>query len=333
MILTRTPLRVSFAGGGSDLPAWTDKGEMGAVTSAAIGAYVYVAVNSYWRKDRIRLSYSKTEIINNLEGMEHDLIRESLRWLEAPFGLEISTLADVPGHGSGLGSSSAVTVGVIHALAKHIWGKAPGEGYLAEAACSVELDQLNRSGGKQDQYTCAFGGFNHMQFLPTGGVNVEALNLSPVTEQKLAKRLVLYRTSFIRDSQDILGHASERIKEKKYVAAEVGALVGLATQAREALVSGKVDDLGYILGEGWDRKRRLSDRISNDVIDEMYAAALDAGALGGKLCGAGAGGFLLMYVPLKKAAEVDKAMEKYEVRPLRVQWGVEGSRVTFDDKN
>jgi D-glycero-alpha-D-manno-heptose-7-phosphate kinase len=324
---------VSFAGGGSDLPAWTEKGEMGAVTSAAIGAYVYVAVNRYWSEYHIRLSYSKTEIVNALNGMEHDLVRESLRWLDAPFGLEISTLADVPGHGSGLGSSSAVTVGVIHALAKHIWRKAPGARYLAEAACEVELDRLDRPGGKQDQYACAFGGFNHMQFLPTGDVNVEALNLSPQTEQKLSKRLVLYRTAFIRDSQEILEHASERIKEKRYIAAEVGAMVGLATQAREALVSGKLDDLGYILGEGWERKRRLSDRISNDVIDEMYAAALDAGALGGKLCGAGAGGFLLMYVPLKAAAVVDMAMQMYEVRPLRVQWGVEGSRVMFDDKN
>ncbi len=329
MILVRTPLRVSFAGGGTDLPAYYQKGDTGAVTSAAIGAYIHVTLGKHWDPKRIRLSYRKTENVETVRDISHDLVREAMRHFGAEPGLEITTIGQIPGRGTGLGSSSSTTVGIYHALAAHR-GMKPSAEWLAEAACMVELTLLKHPGGKQDQYAAAFGGINHMTFNPKGRVIVEQINVPKDLLEQMGRRFPLYYTNFTRRSKRILSKTARQLAVKDHSRAEAKAMVGLAAQAREALIDGRLEELGGIMHEGWERKRRINENASSDEINELYEKALKAGAVGGKLCGAGGGGFFVFYVPEEKLMQVDKALVL--LRRINVNYGVPGSQIVYQDE-
>jgi len=327
LILTRTPLRVSFAGGGTDLPAYYERGESGAVTSAAIGAYIYVTLGRHWDPERLRLSYSVTEDVDEIDDLHHEIVREAIKYTGLGMGVEISSIAQIPGKGTGLGSSSSYTVGVLHAIAA-TQGLKPGPGWLAEAACEVELKKLDHPGGKQDQFAAAYGGINHMTFNPQGIVNVQKIDMPRHLLRKMDRTLPLYYTELTRRSKKVLTRTAKRLKQNEHLKGEAKAMVGLASQAREALIDGRLPDLGEIMHEGWDRKRRISDNASNDAINGFYEKAIKAGAVGGKLCGAGGGGFFVFYVPEGKLEKVDDALG---LRRIHVRYGVPGSQVSFKD--
>ena len=328
MILVKTPLRVSFAGGGTDLPAYYQKGDTGAVTNAAIGAYIYVTVGKHWDPKRIRLSYSKTENVGSVREISHDLAREAMYHFGAKSGLEIATIGQIPGKGTGLGSSSSTTVGIYHALAAHR-GMNPSPEWLAEAACMVELTLLKHPGGKQDQYAAAFGGINRMTFNPKGRVIVEQIDVPEEALKQMPQRFPLYYTGLTRKSKRILSRtARELIKD--HSRAEAKATVGLAAQARDALREGRLPELGAIMHEGWERKRRINEDASSEEIDEFYEKALKAGAVGGKLCGAGGGGFFVFYVPEENLVQVDKALVL--LRRININYGVPGSQIVYQDE-
>lgn len=327
MILTRTPLRVSFAGGGTDLPAYYGRGETGAVTSAAIGSYIYVTLGKHWDPERIRLSYSLTEDVDEVGDLHHELVREAIRFIGAGRGTEISSIAQIPGKGTGLGSSSTYTVGILHALASYM-GMNPSPAWLAEAACAVELTRLQHPGGKQDQFAAAYGGINHMTFNPQGVVTVDRIDIPRHLLRRMDRNLPLYYTNLTRRSKRILAKTAKRLKEVDHVKGDAKAMVGLATQAREALVDGRLPDLGEIMHEGWDRKRRINKDTSKSELDELYEKAIKAGAVGGKLCGAGGGGFFVFYVPEEKLEKVDEALG---LRRIHVQYGAPGSQIVYRD--
>lgn len=329
MIVTRTPLRVSFVGGGSDLPAFLEQGNMGAVVSAAIDRYVYLTVSKHWRPGMFRISYSRTEVANHPKKIEHDLVRESLRFMDIHAGLEITSVAEVPGRGTGLGSSSSYTVGLLHALTKLKNKPNTSPKWLAWAACQVEIDLVGKPIGRQDQYAAAFGGFNYIRF-EGSKVEVEPIMISQETLQQLNDRLLLLYTGFKRYDDEILKEQSKNLIKKESIVEETRKMVGLASQAREALEDGKLDDFGCILGESWEYKRNLSKGISNPRIDELYEMAMGAGALGGKIAGAGGGGFLVIYVPSKRAGK--QVFNQLGLRRMMVNYGVPGSICILDDR-
>src|SRR3972149_4753641 len=288
MILVRTPLRVSFAGGGSDLTAWLERGEAGAVVNAAIGGHLHVTLSRHWHPNRIRLSYSMTEDVDRLEYLSHDLVREAIQLTGAGMGLEITSVGQIPGKGSGLGSSSSTTVAVLHALETHLGGR-PSPMWLANSAIDIELLRLKQDGGKQDQYAAAFGGVNYLSFDPHGPIGSERFDLPVSTLDQMSRWLPLYYTGIHRQARDVLKDASDRIRKNARTAAETRAIAGLASQAREMLIDGRGKGLGYVLDESWQRKKRLSDQVSTPDLDLVYNRALQAGATGGGDCG-GRGG-------------------------------------------
>jgi len=329
MIVTRTPLRVSFVGGGSDLPAYLEQGNMGAVVSAAIDRYVYITVGKHWRPGIFRVSYSRTETVNHPRKIEHELVRESLRFMDIHAGLEITSVAEVPGRGTGLGSSSSYTVGLLHALTKLKNKPNTSPKWLAWAACQVEIDLVGKPIGRQDQYAAAFGGFNYIRF-ENNKVDVEPIMISQETLQALNNRLLLLYTGFKRYDDGILKEQNKNLSRKEKPVEETRKMVGLTCQAREALENGKLDDFGCIMGEAWECKRNLSKGITNPRIDELYEMAIDAGALGGKLCGAGGGGFLVFYVPSKRLGK--QVFNQLGLRKIMVNYGVPGTACILDDR-
>ena len=318
---------MSFAGGGSDLLAWLERGEAGAVVNAAIGAYVYVTLSRHWNPNRIRLSYSVTEDVDRLDYLSHDLVREAIQLTGAGMGLEITSVGQIPGKGSGLGSSSSTAVAVLHALGSYL-GERPSPTWLANSAVEIELVRLKQDGGKQDQFAAAFGGVNYMSFDPNGPVGIENLNLPVSTLDQMSRWFPLYYTGLHRQARDVLRNASERIRKNSRTAAETRAIAGLASQAREMLIDGRIKDMGYVLDESWQRKKRLSDQVSTPDLDLVYNRALQAGATGGKLCGAGAGGFFVFCVPEDRLEAVDHAIK---MRRINVKYGVPGSEVVYRD--
>lgn len=322
MIITRTPLRVSFAGGMSDLPAWYyDMGETGAVVSAAISAFVYVAVNAQFDPDLLRLSYSVTENVHDRSELKHELIRECLYVMGVETGIEINTIADVPGRGAGLGSSASVTVGTLLALAAHRGWETPPPSDLASISINIEMCRLKKATGKQDQYAVAFGGINEFNFHASGVVSRYPVTVSDETLEKMRNELVLFHTGIGRSAGAIL-----KALDMKAHRTEMKQIVGLCLQARDALESGAVADLGAIMDIGWQIKRGLSHRITMPEIDEMYEKAIDAGATGGRLLGAGGGGFLLLHVPESRQEHVAQVIKR---TPVKVEWGVQGATIIY----
>jgi len=323
MIVTQTPLRISFAGGGTDFADFYTK-EEGCVVSSAIDKYIFVIVKERF-DSKIRIGYSRTEMVDSVDEIEHELVRESLRRVGIDRQIEISTMADVPSEGSGLGSSSSVTVGLLNALYSYRGEIVPAE-RLAREACEIEIDVLGKPIGKQDQYIAAYGGLRLIKFQNDGGVKVEAVDMEEGRRRQFESSLMLFYTGQTRKSSDILCEQRENIPNRLEV------LTAMRDQAYEfaRCISdgGRLNDAGRILREGWNYKKLLAGGITSSRIDELYEAAMNAGALGGKVAGAGGGGFLLLYCPPARQGAVRRALSDLRELPFRLER--DGSKVIFN---
>ncbi|MDD5629709.1 MAG: GHMP kinase [Elusimicrobia bacterium] len=323
MIISRTPFRISLAGGGTDLAEYYRRGP-GAVVSTAIDKYMYITVNRYF-DDSIILKYSRTELVQSVARIRHPILRECLRKVGISRGVEITSMADVVG-GTGLGSSSSFTVGVLHAL--HAWkGEFVTAEQLAREACEIEIARLREPIGKQDQYIAAYGGFKYLEFMPDEAVRVDPLICSARAWAGLSERLLLLYTGLTRKAGPILRRARARFLSQDAVLKRMRAL---AEQARQRLQAGDVDALGPILDEGWALKRGLAKGVSNDEIDRAYGRARRAGAAGGKILGAGGGGFLLLFCPPRKRGSVRRALSGWREIPFAFE--PEGSKIIYVSK-
>lgn len=321
MIITRTPLRVSFAGGGSDLRSYYQH-EPGAVTSTAIKKYIYVTINRKF-DDRIRVSYSKTELVDHVAEVKHDLVREAMKLTGVRSGVEITTIADIPGSGTGLGSSSALTVGLLNALYAYK-GTLKSREALAAEACRIEIDRVGEPIGKQDQYAAAFGGIQHIQFLPDETVYVDPVLMKPEVKVALQNRLLMFYTGITRRSSSILQEQKKETPRKMEILRK---MVILSKEVRESLMSGRLDEFGRLLHKGWELKKQMASGISSPEIDEMYERGLGAGALGGKILGAGGGGFLLFYVPEGLQDRLRDRLSDLKEMPFRME--PQGTRIIY----
>lgn len=323
MIITRTPFRISFIGGGSDLKDFYSK-KKGAVLSTTINKYMYISSHPFFNRKVFQLKYSKTELANSIDDIQHPILREVLRKFKIKGGLEISSNADIPA-GTGLGSSSAFTVGLLHNLytsqAKYIT-----KNRLAEGACEIEIDILKEPIGKQDQYASAFGGFNMIEFLQDGNVMIEPVAISSKDKMVLNKNLLMFYTKIQRSASKILK------KQKSFMSDSdkfelLAEMIPYVYKLRDALYQKQFDYLGEVLSKGWSLKKKITKEISNENIDHYYKKALEAGAIGGKLLGAGGGGFLLFYCPLKKQDKVRQVLKK--LFELKFTFDYEGSKVVY----
>lgn len=324
MIISRTPLRISFAGGGSDLPAFYEH-EPGAVVSTAIDKYIYINVNRKFDR-MIRASYSVTEIVDGVEELRHELIREALKVVELDGGIEITSISDIPSQGTGLGSSSTYTVGLLNALYAYN-GRRAGAQRLAEEACEIELARCGKPIGKQDQYIAAYGGLQYIQFNPDGSVFVDPVICGLETKQRLQSRLLMLYTGLVRSADDVLREQSANTTADRARRMALRAMTQLAQDLSKALCHDDLDSFGEILHEGWQLKKSLASKISSGAIDEWYERARRHGAIGGKLLGAGGGGFLLLYAHPERHREILAALPELRAMPFRFE--PQGSKIIY----
>lgn len=326
MIITRAPFRVSFCGGGSDLPDFYEK-YGGCVLSTTIRKYMYLTAHSYFEKDQIVLKYSKTERVTDFSQIEHRIFRQCLTDFQMK-GVEISSMADIPA-GTGLGSSSTFTVALLHLL-HTCTGEYVSKYKLAKDACIVEIEKLGEPIGKQDQFAAAFGGLKFYEFLPDGFVNVEPVIMAPDSYRKLENNLLMFYLGGTHSASAILKEQSENVKaaDKAQVQKQ---MCSLARQLKEELQNNNVDSMGQLLHENWMLKKTLATRISNPSIDAVYDRALAAGAVGGKLLGSGGAGFMLFYVPLDKQGSVRQAL--YKLREMDFEIDNSGSSIVMTDRD
>ena len=324
MIITRTPLRISFVGGGSDLPSYyTQYG--GAVVSTTIDKYIYVTINKKF-DDAIRLSYSKTELVNGVGEVEHGIARAALVLTNVNGGVEITTVADIPASGTGLGSSSSFTVGLLHAL--HAYqGRYVGAAQLGAESSHIEIDICNAPIGKQDQYAAAYGGFNIIRFAPDGQVSVDPVICAPQTLADLERNILVLYTGRSRSADSILAEQSANSASSTRTQETLHRMTALVTDFAQVMQKGDCAAVGEILHEGWELKKNLASGISNPLIDDWYDKGRIAGATGGKILGAGAGGFLLFYAPQERHPAIVHALP--ELRPMSVSFERTGSQVIF----
>ena len=323
MIISRTPLRASFAGGGSDFPEYYMASE-GAVVATAISQYIYITVNKKF-DDLIRVSYSKTELVEAVDQVEHNIIREALKLTGIEKGIEVVYMGDMPlgSAGIGLGSSSSLAVGVLNALYAYKGQHVSAE-KLASDACKIEIEILGHPIGKQDQYAVAYGGFNFIQFNSDDTVYVDPIICYNETKELLNKRLMLFYTGMTRFSSDIL------YKQKKNTAKNAAYLkdiVELAKGLRKSIINNDLSRFGEVLHQGWLNKMKLASGITNDKINEYYERARKAGAIGGKILGAGAGGFLLLYCEEEKQDKVRAALS--ELKETAIKFEPQGSKIIY----
>lgn len=322
MIITQTPIRISLAGGGTDFPEFFRR-EEGCVLSSAIDKYVFVIIKARF-DDKIRVGYTRTEMVDRVDEVQHELVREALRLTGITHGVEISTMADIPARGSGLGSSSAVTVGLLNAMYVYTRRMQTAE-TLARQACQIEIDILGKPIGVQDQYIAAYGGLRFLRFHTDGTVTVEELDLDPDVKRRLNQNLMLFWTGIHRNASDILAEQKAQMEDRMPYLREVKAL---ALEARECLLAGEIDELGRILHRNWEFKKQFASKITNPQIDDMYTTARKAGALGGKIAGAGGGGFLLLYCPRERQADVRAALHGFRELPFHLE--SDGTKVIFN---
>lgn len=325
MIVVRTPFRISFVGGGSDIPTYY-RHRMGRVVSTTIDKYMYIVIHPYFN-DKIRIKYSRVEDVDCIEHIQHPIVRECLAWRQIPKGMEIASFADVPA-GTGMGSSSAFTVGLLHAL--HAWqGERASAAELALAACEVEIDRLKEPIGKQDQYASAFGGLNLITFHADEAVDVEPITLDAAGRLEFQKRLMLFYLGQERPAGSILYEQSGNMSDPA-MRARVDCMVELASRFQLALERKAFAECGELLNENWKLKRELADGVTNDLIEQVYSRAMQAGASGGKLLGAGSGGFLLLYCEPDQQDAVREALQ--EVREMPFRFSQAGSQVIFSNE-
>ncbi|NMC12417.1 MAG: GHMP kinase [Chloroflexi bacterium] len=322
MIIVQTPLRVSFFGGGTDFPDfYCDEG--GGVLTSTIDKYIFVTVKPRFDK-KLRIGYTRTEMVDCVDEIQHELIREALRKTGMWQGIEVTTMGDIPSAGSGLGSSSAVTVGSLHALYA-LLGELVSAERLAQEACQIEIDILKKPIGIQDQYIVAYGGLRFIEFQADGKVNCERINLDINQKRNINDNLMLFYTGVSRQSDTILSEQKNNIKGRKSLLRQMR---NMAYLARQELQSGNIDAIGDLLDEAWQLKKQLASQISNDHIDTMYETARHAGATGGKITGAGGGGFLLLYCHHDKQDAVRSALQGYQELPFKLEH--DGSKVIFN---
>jgi D-glycero-alpha-D-manno-heptose-7-phosphate kinase len=322
MIVTQTPLRIGLVGGGTDLPGYYRE-HGGRVLNAAIDKYVYVIVKQRF-DDEIYLNYSKKEISSRVDDLQHELVREAMHMTGVRGGVEITTLADIPSAGSGLGSSSSVTVGLLHALFTY-QGRQVSAEELADRACAIEIDRCRKPIGKQDQYAAAFGGICDLRFGPGDRVAVDAIRLPPASLRRFQSELMLFFTGITRSANTILGEQTANVGDR---IPQLNQLRDLAAEAADGLRSGDTGAVGTALCKSWQAKRTLAAGVSNRQIDDAVEAALEAGASGAKVTGAGGGGFLLVVCPVERQRAVRDRLAHMKELPIKLE--PFGSRVIFN---
>ena len=326
MLITRTPLRISIGGGGTDLASYYSR-HGGFVISAAIDRHVYIAINRTFTDDYF-IKYSELERTKSADEIQHPIIREALKMHPVGPAIELVSLADIPS-GTGLGSSGAFTVGLLRTLysfkREHV-----AAGSLAEEACHIEIERLQRSVGKQDQYIAAFGGLTNFEIEKDGRVHVEPLLIAQETMLDLEERLLLFFTGYARDAETMLEDQKQRSETgDEEMLANLDTVARIGEQTKEALVAGDTHGFGELMHEHWENKRKRSKGMSSDAVDRWYEAGREAGAVGGKLVGAGAGGFLLFYA--EDQAPLREAMAKEGLREVRFSFDHDGSRLVVRD--
>lgn len=328
MIISRTPLRVSLFGGGTDFAGYFERSQYGygAVISTAINMYTYMTVNKKF-DDKIRVSYSKTEHVDSVNDVEHNIIREAMKITGVEKGVDIVYMADVPlgSAGIGLASSSALGVGVLNALYAYK-GLHVSPGRLAKEACDIEITRLKNPIGKQDQYAVAFGGLRRYQFNSDGSVSDELIICRKDTLEELQDSLMFFYTGKVRKSSGVLREQKQNIVSREK---ELDRLVEITNEAQYELQNNNILSIGEMLDESWRIKRSLASLVSNAWIDDMYSAAMNAGARGGKILGAGGGGFLMLFVPPPKQGAVASKLGKY--RQVRIRFEQQGSKIIYTE--
>lgn len=321
MIISKTPFRVSFFGGGTDLEDYY-KSNYGAVVSTTIDKYIYITVNKRF-EDSIRVSYSKTEIVENVNEIQHPIVRNALKLVGIDGGIEITSIADIPAK-TGLGSSSTFTVGLLNALYAYKGIYASAE-KLASEACKIEIEMLGEPIGKQDQYAAAYGGLNYIQFNSDDSVFVEPLICSKETKEYLNNNLMLFYTGMTRSTGEILKDQKKNTDSKHEVLTQMRDM----TKSFKSVISvGKdLNSIGKLLDNAWHLKKQMSNKISSGIIDEHYEKALINGALGGKILGAGGGGFLLLYCESHNQEKLKNVLSELNYVPIKFEG--QGSKIIF----
>lgn len=326
MIISRTPLRISFVGGGSDIASFYNH-EPGAVVTTAINRYIYIAVNKQF-DGRIIINYSKTEIVRRVSDIENNLVREALKLTGVKGGIHITSIADIPSEGTGMGSSSSYVVGLLNALYA-FQGKHINAEKLAREACKIEIDILKKPIGKQDQYIASYGGLQHIQFNSDDSVYVDPIICKAETKKLLKKRLLLFYTGITRSADTILAKQTNNMARKKTKRAIMNKMVSLAKQMQNALNKNKLDTFGEMLHENWTLKTQMADSVTNNKIDKWYTIARKNGVIGGKLLGAGGGGFLLFYAPQEKHDKIISALPDLTYQEFAFE--PQGAKIIFVD--
>ena len=324
MIITKSPFRISFAGGGSDMASFYRR-EHGAVLSSSIDKFVYIAVHRYFEKGFL-LKYSRTETVREIGEIQHSLIRECLGICDCKEDLEITSFADIPSSGSGLGSSSAFCVGLINNLMANQHQLA-GKELLASQACEVEIGRLGEPIGKQDQYASAYGGLNHIRFNPDDSVQVTPVILTKDERMRLNGSLLMFYTGITRKASSVLSEQNRNLQSSEKSYERMRMIRDGADRLAEELGKGNLDEIGKEMHRGWLLKKEMAKAISSPEIDGMYDRAIQAGAIGGKLLGAGGGGFLLFYCLPEKQQALREALPDLREIPLELEQ--QGSRIIY----
>lgn len=322
MIISQTPLRISLCGGGTDFKNYYIKNE-GYVVSAAIDKYLYVIVKERF-DELIYVDYSEKEIVKNIKDIKHELVREAAIKTDMSPGFEVSMLADIPSEGSGLGSSSSLTVGLLNAFYQYQGIQVTAE-QLAKEACEIEIDILKKPIGKQDQYIAAYGGLTAFKFKKDSTVEVQKIKLTSELKRKLGSNLLLFFTNITRKSASILTEQNSKIDDSLEYYDQIKSL---AVSAKDSLIKEDIDNIGELLKQNWEIKKNLTSNITNDVINNMYDDAIKGGASGGKIAGAGGGGFLLVYCVRNNQDNLRENLKEFREMPFLLE--PHGSKIIFD---
>ncbi len=326
MIITRTPFRISFAGGGSDLKNYYEK-YGGSVVSVSVNKYMYLTMHPFFDADAYMIKYSKTENVKNADEIRHPIIREVFKKYDIK-GVDFSSIADIPA-GTGLASSSAFTVGLIN-LCNAYTDKYMSKEEIAKLACEIEIEDLKEPIGKQDQYACACGGLNYIEFNKDGTVDVEKLYLKTDAFHLLENNLLMFYTGKTRSAGAILSEQKKNIEDDEAKIKNLHKMVQLSKDLKNELLKGNVNAMGEILHSGWMYKKELANGISNPDIDYYYELAQKNGASGGKLLGAGGGGFLLFYVEDNYKKNVREALK--DLKEIDFKFDNKGTNIIYYNK-
>lgn len=327
MIVTRTPFRVTLGGGGTDLPSYYEK-YGGFIFAAGIDKYMYINVNQPTSDDLIRIKYSESETVTSVNDVRHKVAKEVLRFTGVEKNIEISSIADIPA-GTGLGSSSCYAVGLLHGLHTLKREYVSLEG-MAEEDFKIEAQMLKRPVGKQDPYMAALGGLTVLEIGKDGKVKTRKANVSMEVADELNQNLLIFFTGLTRSADTILTEQAKAVtQDKKEVVESMHYIKELGYEILEAVEDGNLDEVGKKFHAHWQHKKKISDKMTNPEFDKIYETALESGALGGKISGAGGGGFFTFYVP-QNHRKFREAMRQFNLREMRYRFDFEGSKVLVD---